>query len=76
MRVDRISAAWLPRWTTPMNNRIKFGKGHAHPVMAGEGPPSTTFLRAPAKSWMPTGACHRALDPVVGMTGRTDPPRR
>jgi len=28
--------------------------------MAGEGPPSTTFPLAPAKSWMPT---------FVGMTG-------
>jgi general secretion pathway protein K len=54
---------------TPGNNCIEGGTDHAHPVMAGEGPPSTAFLRAAAKSWTPTGACHRSLDPVVGMTG-------
>jgi hypothetical protein len=44
--------------------------------MAGEGSPSTPALIGDAQSWMPTGACHRALDPVVGMTSVNAQDRR
>src|SRR5208282_6724987 len=39
-------SCWRPGKATPRNKRFKWGTVDAYPVMAGEGRPSTTFLRA------------------------------
>jgi hypothetical protein len=51
--VDHARLAWQidseRHQATPNNMRVKWGAVHTHPVMAREGRPSTTFLRASGK---------------------------
>jgi hypothetical protein len=58
-RPSRITAAMNAQPVAPSSWRAKA----RHPRLT---------CMAAAKSWMPTGAWHRALVPVVGMTGETD----